>query len=837
MIDSIITNISNNLDNLAILLPIVIALFTINFIIYFPSKIPSPLVNHSWFEPFFIIPSFFNNSIAQRLLKKRILKKIKIDYVPFPEQITFDKFIKNYKNLKIDEDIVTDLVLKQINNDKKIFIFTGDGGSGKSLTALKMIDVLKNQGYIPVAHNKKLDDKNKILDSSLYLDFHSAKILDKIYYEKYLFIFNDFEKEDFDELVTSLDNKYKESMFILTTRNNLESMFNFNNIDKKSLVFNMEINSDIDNVLSTPLYLSILKHYNIQQNNNSRLEVIKKCIDEEINLIRIRLKIEDNLKNDFSLLLNYILNSVAYLQKFNQKIKTANYFSLVENGLIEINQYADYEFLYKNMNLNKLKLSNELKNSSIINDDFKFTHDVFFDYFSKLASQQIIINIESFNDEKNKLIEAVSLDPNNKVANFKLAKLYKKNNDCENTLKYFYNSESIKVIEKIFQSKEVILDEKDFYNLGYLYEKKGQYEKALIKYDKAIKLYPDSNLANVYNRMGNTYHKQGQYTDAINSYQKAIELNPKLVVKYSKNLQQTYIEIGNYDEALQISETVISKHAKNDEFHFSTGYIYNLKNEYTNAMNLFNKINNKNSKYYDMSRIQIGHIYYIKNEYSKAIKYYKMAKNNDISYIYIGNAYFEQKKYTDAIIYYKKAIKYNLNCALCYGNLGAALLANKNYKEALENYKKAVEKNPKNGNSYHSVGYLLGIFHQHDEALTYYKKAIKYNKDNSMTYHNIAWTYRKKGKYLKAIAFSKKAISKNPKCYLCHLVLGNGYFKQGLYYKAVKSYIHSLSGNPKQVKYVINITLKEYKFSLMRFLNWDNINDYNSSENIKNKLS
>ena len=71
-------------------------------------------------------------------------------------------------------------MLKQIDDDKKTFIFTGDGGSGKSLTALKMIDVLRNRSYIPIVHNKKLGNKEKILENSLYLDFNSAKILDKV---------------------------------------------------------------------------------------------------------------------------------------------------------------------------------------------------------------------------------------------------------------------------------------------------------------------------------------------------------------------------------------------------------------------------------------------------------------------------------------------------------------------------------------------------------------------------------------------------------------------------------------------------------------------------------
>jgi type IV pilus assembly protein PilF len=71
-------------------------------------------------------------------------------------------------------------------------------------------------------------------------------------------------------------------------------------------------------------------------------------------------------------------------------------------------------------------------------------------------------------------------------------------------------------------------------NLGYSYEKLGDFEKALSFYRKALSnpLYPTAEKA--YINMGDAYYRLGKYDAALDSYKEAIKRAPTLSVSYWK---------------------------------------------------------------------------------------------------------------------------------------------------------------------------------------------------------------------------------------------------------------------------------------------------------------
>ncbi len=85
-----------------------------------------------------------------------------------------------------------------------------------------------------------------------------------------------------------------------------------------------------------------------------------------------------------------------------------------------------------------------------------------------------------------------------------------------------------------------------YYNRGLEYQRKGQYDKAISDYSKAIEINPRDAEA-CYNR-GNAYQINGQYDQAISDYNKAIEINPRYAKAYN-NRGYAYYEKGEYDRA------------------------------------------------------------------------------------------------------------------------------------------------------------------------------------------------------------------------------------------------------------------------------------------------
>jgi len=83
-------------------------------------------------------------------------------------------------------------------------------------------------------------------------------------------------------------------------------------------------------------------------------------------------------------------------------------------------------------------------------------------------------------------------------------------------------------------------------NLGYIYFRKGEYEKAIGEFSLAIKINPA--YGDAYHNLGNTYYQMQKVQEAAQSYHKAIELNPNLWQSH-QNLASIYYNQGWYDLA------------------------------------------------------------------------------------------------------------------------------------------------------------------------------------------------------------------------------------------------------------------------------------------------
>ncbi len=57
---------------------------------------------------------------------------------------------------------------------------------------------------------------------------------------------------------------------------------------------------------------------------------------------------------------------------------------------------------------------------------------------------------------------------------------------------------------------------------------------------------------------GNEFYKKKKFPEAIAHYSSAIELNPEEVTYYS-NLAAVYVELGEYDKAIEQCENAVAK--------------------------------------------------------------------------------------------------------------------------------------------------------------------------------------------------------------------------------------------------------------------------------------
>lgn len=92
--------------------------------------------------------------------------------------------------------------------------------------------------------------------------------------------------------------------------------------------------------------------------------------------------------------------------------------------------------------------------------------------------------------------------------------------------------------------------------LAVLYDRKGDFDKALDEYRKLIEANPKD--AAVHNDLGYGYYNRGKFEAAEKSLRKAVELDPTNKRAWA-NLGMTLAQIGNYPESLTAFEHAVPK--------------------------------------------------------------------------------------------------------------------------------------------------------------------------------------------------------------------------------------------------------------------------------------
>jgi tetratricopeptide (TPR) repeat protein len=91
-------------------------------------------------------------------------------------------------------------------------------------------------------------------------------------------------------------------------------------------------------------------------------------------------------------------------------------------------------------------------------------------------------------------------------------------------------------------------DSEDYYNRGDARFKKGETDRAIADFTKAIEKNP--RFANAYYYRGMAYHRKKDHDRVISDYTKAIEINPRFAVAYAERALIYFIQ-KEYDKSWQ----------------------------------------------------------------------------------------------------------------------------------------------------------------------------------------------------------------------------------------------------------------------------------------------
>ena len=250
---------------------------------------------------------------------------------------------------------------------------------------------------------------------------------------------------------------------------------------------------------------------------------------------------------------------------------------------------------------------------------------------------------------------------------------------------------SLWILDSIIQDSTIMANDKSkgsaYHLKGYICRKQGNDHEALMNYYYALEVYKNLNdskaLSELLNNMGRVYEKNNNLEKALKNYQEAynvLEGNPNLAMKILNNISITYKSMGAYDEALL---------------------------HYNKALNLSIVINDPYQK--GILYNNIGEAYWYKKEYGLAKKNYLQAlrfhkeSGKEQQVIHTLNnlalVYQETQQWDKALDYFQQSIqikeKYNSPTLINgYNNLADLYQEKQDFQKANHYLDKALALNP-----------------------------------------------------------------------------------------------------------------------------------------------
>ncbi|MEM4307776.1 MAG: tetratricopeptide repeat protein [Thermoplasmata archaeon] len=222
---------------------------------------------------------------------------------------------------------------------------------------------------------------------------------------------------------------------------------------------------------------------------------------------------------------------------------------------------------------------------------------------------------------------------------------------------------------------------------GYVFERKGDYRKAIELQKRAHALFEIGNAekeaGTALHRIGTCYWYMGEYDQALEYLEKALKIREEIddvggMAATYNNIGIIYRDKGDYQKALEFYNKSLKLWERTGNIwgiatsYHNVGLIYLDRGEYKKAMEVYKKNLAVGERIGDawgitLSCNNLGAVYSALGDYEKALMYYhrclgvceRTGDVHDIIYSYRGLAgiYFEMKDYEKALEFYQRALE------------------------------------------------------------------------------------------------------------------------------------------------------------------------------------
>ena len=300
------------------------------------------------------------------------------------------------------------------------------------------------------------------------------------------------------------------------------------------------------------------------------------------------------------------------------------------------------------------------------------------------------------------------------------------------------------------------------------FEKKDDFENAISYFNKSITLDPDNylyhyHIGNIYKKRFNLLNNSSDLISANTNYQNSLKFKNDYLPCLN-NYGTTLLELGNYDEAINIFTQSITIKKDNPLVLSNLGNCYTKKSLFRDALIYHRKAVELEDNHFGLY-YNLGHTLLWLNKFGEAEKYLlksiELNNKNYKAYSLLINLYYLTSNIDNAMVAAKNAIKLNDKYPNTYIHLSNCLIATGNNKEAIEALETSIKLDNTNFEAYYGLAQLNYEFS--DFVLEYLEAALS---DKNLSHDSKAFAamalwnyYNNKNEFKKGVNYLKTAKS------------------------------------------------------------------------------
>lgn len=399
---------------------------------------------------------------------------------------------------------------------------------------------------------------------------------------------------------------------------------------------------------------------------------------------------------------------------------------------------------------------------------------------------------------------------------FNLGFIYKDKEEYEKALKYF--NKLINIEDNLKYGRDKELCTYAYEHKAYILREMEIYGEALEAIDKSLMHRDDYDWS--WNEKGYILYLLEKYEDSLYFFDKAIKLNPTNQSSlYCKT--DALIHLERWDEANETTDVLLNINQK-DTITLNLKIEISIhKKNYQKSLDLIEKSLKIDPNEYNTWHKK-GYVLIILNRYEEAIDALNKAleiDNNSFSLEYMGICLEKLGKIDEAKKYYNKTLSYydsllNEN-EEDYYLLGKAFIFEKigEFKKSLDIYNEILKEDKQNTGALFRKASTLGTCGKIDESLKYFNELLKLEPEDFETFNTIGWILCENGKFEESLYYLNKSLELNPNDFNTLHSKGYTLEKLGRYEESLKYYEKVIKVNPEDYngKKGIKSVLKKLK--------------------------